>query len=172
MKKLFLPFLATLFFVSESLFVDLWPKNEWYQHYLFAPRFLLIFIIFITVYVAQTYGMVYGFILGMLYDVVYTEILGVYMFSFTLIAYMMAKVMKMFHNHLFVTCFLSMIAVSVLEGYVYGIQLLIGKTDMPLNQFYSYRLLPTLLVNALFLLFFSYPLKQQLLKIERYEREE
>ncbi|MCZ0756670.1 rod shape-determining protein MreD [Anoxybacillus sp. J5B_2022] len=172
MKKLFLPFLAILFFVSESLFVDLWPKSIWYEHYIFAPRFLLIFILFVTVYVTQTHGMVYGLILGGLYDVVYTEILGVYLFSFPLIAYIAAKAMKWFHNHLVVTCFLSMIFVSILEFYVYGIQLFIGKTAMPFEQFYSYRLLPTLLVNALFLLFFSYPLKQWLVKIERYEREE
>ncbi|WP_027409459.1 rod shape-determining protein MreD [Anoxybacteroides tepidamans] len=172
MKKLFLPFLAILFFVSESLLVDLWPKNDWYQHYLFAPRFLFIFVIFVTVYVTQAHGMIYGFILGMLYDVVYTEVLGVYMFSFTLMAYVMAKAMKLFHNHLAVTCFLSMVAIVVLELYVYGIQLLIGKTDMPFDQFYPHRLLPTLLINAIFLLLFSYPLKQRLLKIERYEREE
>jgi rod shape-determining protein MreD len=171
-KKLFLPFLAIIFFVSESIFVDIWPKHELYQHYVFVPRFLLILIIFITVYVTQTHGMVYGFIFGMLYDVVYTEILGVYMFSFTLIAYIMAKAMKVFHNHLFVTCFLSMIAVAVLEFYVYGIQLLIGKTDMPFDMFYSHRLLPTVLLNVIFILLFSYPLKQRLLKIERHDREE
>lgn len=114
--------------------------------------------------------MVYGVIFGLLYDVVYTEILGVYMFAFPLIAYIAAKVMKWFHTHLVVACFLSMVFISVLEFYVYGIQLLIGKTTMSFEQFYADRLLPTLLVNALFLLVFSYPLKQRLVKM--YEREE
>lgn len=172
MKKLFLPFLSILFFVSESMVVDLWPKNDWYEDHLFAPRFLFIFLMFMTVYVAQNYGVAYGLIFGLLYDVVYTEILGVYMFSFAVMAYVMAKAMKVFHNHLAVICFLSMLAVAVLELYVYGIQLLIGKTDMPLELFYSDRLVPTLLLNAAFLALFSYPLKQRLLKIERYEREE
>lgn len=170
MRKLFLPALAVVFFVSESLFVELWPKHLWYEQYVFVPRFLLIFLLFVTIYGTRTHGMVYGAIFGLLYDVVYTEILGVYMFAFPLIAYIAAKVMKWFHTHLIVTCFLSMVFISVLEFYVYGIQLLIGKTMMPFEQFYSYRLLPTLLVNALFLLVFSYPLKQRLVKM--YEREE
>ncbi|MBA2873654.1 rod shape-determining protein MreD [Thermaerobacillus caldiproteolyticus] len=172
MKKLFLPFLATVFFMSESIFIDLWPKDELYQQYVFVPRFLLIFLIFLTVYVTQTHGMVYGLIFGMLYDIVYTEVLGIYMFSFTLIAYMMAKAMKIFHNHLFITCFLSMMAVSVLEFYVYGIQLLIGKTNMSFHDFYSHRLLPTLVLNVIFIILCSYPLKQWLVKIGRREREE
>ncbi|KXG11470.1 Rod shape-determining protein MreD [Anoxybacillus sp. P3H1B] len=172
MKKLFLPFLAIVIFMSESILVDLWPKNAWYQDYLFAPRFLFVFILLITVYVTRTYGMIYGFIFGLLYDVVYTEILGVYAFAFTLMAYVMEKAMKIFHNHLAVTCFLSMLAIMMLEFYVYGIQLLIGETDMPIDQFNSHRLLPTLLINVIFLFLFSYPLKQWLLKFGRDEREE
>ncbi len=44
MKKWALPFLAVLCFVSESIFVDLWPKNELYMHYFFVPRFFLFFL--------------------------------------------------------------------------------------------------------------------------------
>lgn len=170
MRKLFLPFLAVVFFVSESLFIELWPKHIWYEQYVFVPRFLLIFVLFVTIYATRTYGMAYGVIFGGLYDIVYTEMLGVYMFAFPLIAYIAAKAMKWVHNYLLVACFLSIGFITVLELYVYGIQLLTGKTAMPFEQFYSYRLLPTLLVNALFLLLFSYPLKQRLIKM--YERGE
>lgn len=172
MKKWMLPFLAVLCFVSESIFVDLWPKNELYMHYFFAPRFFLVFIVFTAIYIGQTRAIVYGFIFGMLYDCVYTELLGVYAFAFTLIAYMVSKMMKVFHQHWLIACFLSLLSITVLELYVYGIQLLIGRTDMPFQAFCLQRLWPTLLLNVVFLILFSYPLKQRLVKIKRLEREE
>jgi rod shape-determining protein MreD len=170
-KKIVLPFLVILFFVSESVFVELWPKNEFYQEYFFVPRFLLIMIVFVTVYVTRFHGIIYGFIFGLLYDVVYTEILGVYMFSFALMAYLASKTMKVFHNNVLVTSFLSIVAVSIVEFYVYGIYLLIGKTDMPFEVFLSNRLLPTIFLNTIFVILFSYPLKQQLTKLAVHERE-
>jgi rod shape-determining protein MreD len=171
-KKWMLPFLAVLCFVSESIFVDLWPKNELYMHYFFAPRFFLVFIVFAAIYIGQTRAIVYGFIFGMLYDCVYTELLGVYAFAFTLIAYMVSKMMKVFHQHWLIACFLSLLSITVLELYVYGIQLLIGRTGMPFQAFCLQRLWPTLLLNVVFLILFSYPLKQRLVKIKRLEREE
>ncbi|HZG60690.1 MAG TPA: rod shape-determining protein MreD [Anoxybacillus sp.] len=172
MKKLVLPFLVVLFFVSESIVVDLWPKNEFYEKYIFVPRFLLITIVFITVYVTRFYGIVYGFVFGLLYDVFYTEILGVYMFIFALIAYLTSKAMRVFYNNVLVTSFLSIVAVSMVEFYVYGIYLLIGKTDMPFEIFLYNRLLPTIFLNTIFVILVSYPLTQQLIKLPIRERED
>ncbi|SFA38794.1 rod shape-determining protein MreD [Parageobacillus thermantarcticus] len=172
MKKWALPFLAVVCFVSESIFVDLWPKNELYMHYFFAPRFFLVFLVFTAIYIGQTRAMVYGLIFGVLYDCVYTELLGVYAFAFPLIAYIVAKAMKVLHPHWLIACFLSLFSIAILELYVYGIQLLIGRTNMPFQMFCLQRLSPTLLLNVVFLVLLSYPLKQQLVKIKRLEQED
>jgi rod shape-determining protein MreD len=170
-KKWMLPFLAILCFVVESIFVDLWPKNDLYIDYFFVPRFFLVFLVFTAVYIGKMRAMIYGFIFGLLYDCVYTELLGVYAFAFTLIAYLAAKAMKVLYQHWFIACLLALFFITVLEFYVYGIQLLIGRTDMPWQTFCSHRLWPTLLLNSAFLLVFSYPLKQRLVKIKRLEQE-
>jgi rod shape-determining protein MreD len=171
-KKWLLPFLAILCFVSESIFVDLWPKNDLYIYYFFVPRFFLVFLVFTAIYIGRTRAMIYGFIFGFLYDCVYTELLGVYAFAFTLIAYLAAKAMKVLYQHWLISCLLALFFITVLEFYVYGIQLLIGRTDMTLQTFCSHRLWPTLLLNIVFLLVFSYPLKQRLVKIKRLEQED
>jgi rod shape-determining protein MreD len=172
MKKWILPFLVTLFFVCESIFIDLWPKNEFYREYIFAPRFLLIMIVFITVFVTRWYGIIYGFIFGLLYDVVYTEILGIYMYSFALLAYLVSKAMGIFHNNVFTVSLLSVVVVAILELYVYGIYLLIGKTAMSFETFFYNRLFPTILLNMIFVILFSFPLKRLLSKFAVYERED
>ncbi|GCD81680.1 rod shape-determining protein MreD [Parageobacillus thermoglucosidasius] len=172
MKKWALPFLAVVCFVSESIFVDVWPKNHVYIDYFFVPRFFLIFIVFAAIYIGQTRAMVYGLIFGVLYDCTYTELLGVYSFSFPFIAYIAAKAMKVLHQHWLIACFLSLFSIAVLELYVYGIQLLIGRTNMPFQMFCLQRLSPTLLLNVVFLVLLSYPLKQQLVKIKRLEQED
>jgi rod shape-determining protein MreD len=171
-KKWALPFLAVVCFVSESIFVDLWPKNHLYIDYFFVPRFFLIFIVFTAIYIGRTRAMIYGLIFGVLYDCAYTELLGVYAFAFPLIAYIVAKAMKVFHQHWLIACFLGLFSIAILELYVYGIQLLIGRTNMPFQAFCFRRLWPTLLLNAVFLVLLSYPLKQRLVKIKRLERED
>ncbi|WPZ17548.1 rod shape-determining protein MreD [Geobacillus subterraneus] len=172
MKKWQLPFLAVLCFVSESIFVDVWPKGDVYVRYFFVPRFFLIFLVLTAVYLGGTRAMGYGFVFGFLYDCVYTELLGVYAFAYTLIAYVAGKAMKWFHQNWLVVFLLSLLAVALLDSYVYGIQLLIGRTDWPFSVFWDRRLWPTLLVNIAFFLIFSYPLGRWLAKIRRLEQEE
>ncbi|AKU25918.1 rod shape-determining protein MreD [Anoxybacillus geothermalis] len=172
MNKWRLPFLAVLCFVSESILVDVWPKGDVYIRYFFVPRFFLIFLVLMAVHFGGTRAMGYGFIFGFLYDVVYTELLGVYAFAYALIAYGAGKVMRWLHQNWLVLFLLSLLAVAVLDSYVYGIQLLIGRTDWPFAVFWGRRLWPTLLLNAVFLLVFLHPLERWMAKIRRSEQEE
>ncbi|KPD01605.1 hypothetical protein LR69_00220 [Geobacillus sp. BCO2] len=67
---------------------------------------------------------------------------------------------------------MSLLSIVLLDSYIYGIQLLIGRTDWPFSVFWDRRLWPTLLLNVAFLLVFSYPLERRLAKIRRFEQEE
>ena len=171
MKKLFLPFLVVALFVSEGIFADLWLKSGEYKEYVFVPRFVLITIVFISIYVTRFHGVMYGFIFGVLYDIVYTEVLGVYTFAFALVAYITSKAIKIFHNNTFVASFLSLVMITILEFYVYGIYIIIGEINMSLDTFAYKRLVPTLLLNISFNIVFSYPLKKRLTKIAGLGRE-
>ncbi|GMB07475.1 rod shape-determining protein MreD [Thermolongibacillus altinsuensis] len=170
MKKFFLPFLVTMVFLFESVFVELFSE-KWFQSYLFVPRFLLVVLVFVTIFVGQTDGMMYGFLFGFLYDIVYTEILGVYAFIFTIVAYLTAKAMKIFHTNSFTASFLALTAIVFVEFYVYGIQLIVGGTTMTFSAFLNDRLFPTVFVHTILVLLFAYPLKQKLLQWTAYRRE-
>lgn len=160
MKKLLLSILFIVLFISESLFVEIFSGNTFDSERIFAPHFLIIAIIFLAIFVGEKYGVFYGIIFGLFYDVVYTEILGVYLFLFPVIAYLVAIVMRFLHQHLVIASFITILGVSILEIVVYEINFLIRITEITFTQYLSTRLFPTVILNIAFLIIFSFPMKK------------
>ncbi|MFT4412791.1 rod shape-determining protein MreD [Fredinandcohnia humi] len=166
MKRFILPFIVTFFFLFESSFVDLVPSEIFHDEQIFVPRFLMILIVFITIYHNKIGGLLYGIILGLLYDVVYTEVLGVYMFSMPLIAYIISQASRILQTNIIIISFLSIFGIAILELFVYGVNLAIGIATMSFDRFLELRQLPTLLLNSIFITIFSYPIKKLLGKLQ------
>ncbi|MBA4537201.1 rod shape-determining protein MreD [Bacillus aquiflavi] len=165
MRKFLLPALFTVVFVSESIFVEVASAEIFNSDRIFVPRFLLAFILFLTIYANKETGIFYGAIFGMLYDVVYTEILGIYLFLFPLIAYIVSKVMKVLQANVIVSVIVTIIGITILEIVVYEINFLIHMTEMNFSNFAAMRLFPTLVLNLAFIIIFAYPLKKQFEKL-------
>lgn len=172
MKRFFLLFILIIGFVSESIFVDLIPLSFLSDEKRVVPHFMVVMIIAVSAYTTQSFGIICGLLFGFLYDVFYTEVVGIYTFSFPILAYITRIVLKAFHNNAFVLFLLSLISISLLEFYTYGLYLLIGTTRMELNEFLNNRLLPTIVVNAAIALLLIYPLKKLILSLQIDESEE
>jgi rod shape-determining protein MreD len=162
MKKILLPFLIYLVFISESsLFQAIIPDHnslDWQ----FIPRFTMVMILFIAIYINTTYGIVYGLAFGLLTDLLYTDIIGVYLFSMAATAYVISVFSRYLFGNLFVVLLLSIIGISVLEFFVYGLNSLIGVSNQMIDLFLYKRLLPTLILNGLFAILIYYPYVKQL----------
>jgi rod shape-determining protein MreD len=165
MNRFFLPFLVFVVFVSESLFVNFIAVQPLFRQWIISPRFVMIVLIFMTVYLNRKQAMLYGAIFGMLYDVAFTDILGVYMFGLPAICYVISQIMKVLQNNAIVVSFASVWGVAILEFYIYGINLLVHVTTMPLNEFLTLRLYPTLVLSIIFCILFSYLLKKRFQKL-------
>lgn len=172
MRRFILPFLVFFSFISESIFAHLVSLSFISEDYIFVPRFILIFVIFITVYLNRTQGMLFGFIFGLLHDIIYIEVMGIYLFAYGFLAYLISKAMKVLHGHVLIVLFLTLLAISVIEYYVYGINYLIGATKMSLYDFTTLRLLPTLAMNLVVAGLCIYPLKTFLTKLKLAESED
>ncbi|WP_419881804.1 rod shape-determining protein MreD [Peribacillus sp. B-H-3] len=166
MKRFILPLAALVFFIFESLLANLFAGHVFGSEKIFVPRFILIFIAFLTIYGSRRTGMIYAFFMGLAYDVVYTEILGVYMYALPALAYLISKAMKVLQANLFITIFVTIFSVAVLEFVDYEINFLIHFTKMGFSEFVSVRLWPTLLLNLIFLILFSLPLKAMVEKLK------
>jgi rod shape-determining protein MreD len=159
MKRYFLPFLFVVLFVSEGLFAVMFPASLVRENTIVVPYFLFIGILFMSAYYDQMQAFYYGLVFGFLFDLVYTEVLGVYVFIFPIFAFLFARAMKVLHSTILIVSLLSLIAINIVEYYVYGFTLLIGKTEMAATPFLLNRLFPSLVLNLLFLVLFSIPLR-------------
>jgi rod shape-determining protein MreD len=161
-RKAFLPIIISLCFLFESVFVEMLPAELFKSSSIFVPHFLMVAIIFVTVYISQKHGIMYGFIFGILFDIVYTEIIGIYLFMFPLVAYITSWIMRILQTNIILVSFVAILGVGFLELGVYEMNFLIGRTDMIFASFMDIRLVPTLILNLIFIILVSYPLRKYL----------
>lgn len=162
MIKAFLPLVISFCFIFESVFVELLPAKFFDGTRILVPHFLIVVIIFTTIYGTKKQGLMYGFIFGLLFDVVYTEVIGIYLFMIPLVAYITSWIMKILQSNIVLVSLVALTGVALLEFGVYGMNLIIGYTNMSFSSFVDSRLFPTLILNAIFILIVAFPLKKYL----------
>lgn len=160
MNRFLLPGLFVFLFILESLFVELLPAELFNSDRILVPHFLIAGILFLTIYLSPKYGILYGFVFGLLFDVVYTEIIGIYLFMFPLMAYLIAKIMKVLQTNIFIVSALSILGIGILEIGVYELNYLIHITNLDFGVYFKIRLIPTLVLNLAFIILTAYPFKK------------
>ncbi|MET3697391.1 rod shape-determining protein MreD [Bacillus oleivorans] len=163
MRKILLPSLTLSVFLFESFYVLFFSK---FYEWILVPRFLFCVLFFIVLFYSRSQGFIYAVVFGLIYDVVHTEVLGVYLTLFPLLCYLMDRLMKIFHHHLIIIIFVTLLGMTGLEFFVYELNVLLQVTDMNMESFVQQRLLPTIYMNGVFLFLFSFPLKKFLLYLQ------
>ncbi|MBB6451919.1 rod shape-determining protein MreD [Salirhabdus euzebyi] len=167
MKRLFLPLFLLILLVLESTAADLLPK-EWIAAGVFPiPHWTLVLTIMIAVFYDRDhtfYCVIYAVIFGFLIDLTYTNILGVYMFTYGLVVYIIHGLKQMLHPNFVVGLLLVFLGLALADHIIYVMYFMIGKTDLTWIDYTSDRLIPTLLGNILFFLII-YPIFQKRLQI-------
>ncbi|RRN74130.1 rod shape-determining protein MreD [Peribacillus simplex] len=166
MRYFILSFIALFFFVFESIFAQIFAGDAFGGDKILVPHFMMIFVFFLTMYGSRKLGMLYGAILGLTYDVVYTEILGIYMFLLPFLAYLISKCMRVLQNSLLVSCLIALLFTAILEVVIFQMNVILSFTDMGFGEFADRRLLPTLLLNLVFIIISCYPLKRVFEKLD------
>ncbi|KAB7667331.1 rod shape-determining protein MreD [Bacillus sp. B1-b2] len=160
MRKFLVGCLISFMFILESVFLEVLPGSFHENNWIIVPYFLFITILFFSIYGSRNIAIIYGFVFGILFDIVYTEILGIYFFTFPCIIYVCNKIMKAFHNNIFVVSVVSLLGVTSIELIVYQIILVINLTTMDFSSFLHLRLIPTLVLNLVFTIIVAYPYKR------------
>lgn len=153
MKRLYIPLLLFLLLIVEGVGLDLLPFSN--IDIIIVPHFILMFLVLVTIFYDKenTYtSVVYSIIFGLLIDIVYTGVLGVYMFSYAIVIYLVHKLKRLMHTNFFVTLFLGAITLILVENAIYIIYSVIDINNMLWVDFLLYRLLPTMLANLIFLM--------------------
>ncbi|MDP4084562.1 MAG: rod shape-determining protein MreD [Bacillota bacterium] len=160
MRKLILPLLFFFLFVLESLFIQFLPAGLYDSKKILVPHFLIASILFLTIFGSEKNGIIYGLIFGLLFDVVNVEIIGIYLLLYPLVVYVVAKIMKILQANIFIASIVSLLGVSLVEIGAFEMYTIIHITSMDFMTFLKMRLVPTLLLNAGFIIIAVYPLKR------------
>lgn len=163
MRRLFLPIILFLFVIIEGVSLELLPVV--YTKTLIIPHWVLLFLVCVTLFydLEDTYTAIYyGIVFGLLIDIVYTGVLGVYMFSYAAVLYIIHKLKVVIHTNFYTTMILGLLAIILADSVIYIIFLAVELTHMVWNDYLIYRLLPSLLANLIFLILL-YPLSKRLL---------
>lgn len=172
MRKFLLPVLFITCFLLESVFIELLPEKYFHHENILVPHLVMIALVFLTIYGSRNLGLLYSFIFGLVYDVIYIEIIGIYLCMFPLMSYIISKIMKVLQNNLLIMTVVTLFGIALLELGVYEMNLLIHQTSMNFSTFAASRLLPTIVLNLVFILIFAYPFKRQFEKLAEQIRNE
>jgi rod shape-determining protein MreD len=162
MTRFLLPFIIFFLFIIEGTVMQIIAPDRFGSEYLVIPRFAFLIVIVVGIFLGRATGTVYGIILGIFQDVIYTHILGVYIFSMGLIAYLLGLSFKSFQKNLMLLIITALVGTLLLDYLVYGIHSMVGITNLPHHIFLQQRLLPSLVVNSVFMIIFAYPIRKLL----------
>lgn len=159
MTKIYLSLILFFFLVVEGVAIDLLPNSLVLSDYYIIAHWILAVLVYIAIYydISNTYySVLYAFIFGLLIDIVYTELLGVYMFSYGIVIYIIHELQKMLQRNLFVLSLLGVIAITLADLLIYIMYSVAGITEMIWKDYFGIRLIPTVFANLLFL-YILYP---------------
>ncbi|MBY7143255.1 rod shape-determining protein MreD [Virgibacillus sp. NKC19-3] len=154
MKRLYLPLILFLLLILEGVALEILPSGLFMSDLFIVSHWVLGFLMLMAVFYDKEYtyfSVLYALIFGLLIDIVYTGVLGVYMFSYALVIYIVHRLRKMLHSNIFVTLLLGAIGIALSDISVHTIFKVVGVTDVLWRDYFLYRLLPTVLANLLFL---------------------
>ncbi|WP_194840780.1 rod shape-determining protein MreD [Filobacillus milosensis] len=165
MKSLYLPLILFILLVFESTAVRFLPESIMSNNLFYIPHWILIFSLLILLFYdqAHTYhGLINGIVFGLLVDLVYTDLLGIYFLAYGVSLYLVHLFKKVLQQNFFVTLLLGLVVIVSVEFILFTLYTIVGQIDMAMNEFIQDRLIPTTLINLLFLLII-YPFFSKLL---------
>ena len=166
MTRLFFIFLTA--FVMDNLIVYFLPIQPIYEYYIVIPNVLLTSLVLFCFYDRNDYILGIAAILGLMYDICYADLLGLYLFVFILVVYLVKRYMiNLMPVNLLSILGLMNICIVIKEGIVYFIVQTLKGTNLMMSEFATTVLVPTLLVNLIIVTITYFVLKPQFRQVMR-----
>lgn len=165
MKRLF--FFLILFFILifEGIALKLLPEAIIDANLFVVPHWIFIFLVLMSLFYDHYetyYAIIYACIFGFLVDIVYTNVLGVYMFTYPVAIYIVYLLKRVFQTNIYTAILMASIGLIVTEVIIHFIYLTVNITDVTWTEHLFNRLIPTMIANVI-LLVILYPILKHLL---------
>lgn len=160
-----------LLFVIEGTVVQVFSPDRWGISILMIPRFVVVLLIFSALFLGRVQGLFMGLFFGLMYDVVYGGVIGIYGFSMALVGYFSGLTFKVFQQSILLILLTIGVCLVLHEFIVYGLLMLIGFIEMDVQFFFFHKVIPTLILNMIFAILVSYPVRLILLQMKQEEEK-
>lgn len=154
MSRVYIPLILFVLLILEGVSIRFLPPQIAAGDLLFIPHWILLFLILVCIFYdkPRTYhAVIYALIFGFLIDMIYTGLLGAYMFTYGFAMYLTHILKRAFHGNFYVSLLLAAIGTALSDIVIYVIYSVIGFTDLYWTEYASVRLLPTIIINLIFL---------------------
>ena len=130
--------------------------GSFFPHVHLASHFLFLFLLFETIEVSEYFYLVYCFVIGLVYDVYFFHLIGIATLLFILLGALLHKLNSVILLNRW-TRMLAMIVLSFLfEMGSYLLALMVGLTVDNMSIFIVYSLVPTMILNFLWITVFQF----------------
>jgi rod shape-determining protein MreD len=150
--------LFVLFIFEGTVYQVFAPDFHGFPYQL-IPRWMFMLILVAGIFRGRGYGLFYGIIFGIFYDIIYSQVLGIYTFGMGLLAYLLCNSIPLVKNNISVVILSVVFGVALLEYYVYGMMILLGKTTLSHESFLFMRFIPTMMMNFSIIVILAIPLR-------------
>lgn len=130
--------------------------GSFFPHVHLASHFLFLFLLFETIEVSEYFYLVYCFVIGLVYDVYFFHLIGIATLLFILLGAFLHKLNSVILLNRW-TRILAMIVMSFLfDMGAYLFALVVGLTVDRLPIFIVYSLVPSMILNLVWMLIFQF----------------
>ena len=130
--------------------------GSFFPHVQLASHFLFLFLLFETIEVSEYLYLVYCFVIGLVYDVYFFHLIGIATLLFILLGAFLHKLNSVILLNRW-TRILAMIVMSFLfEMGAYILAIVVGLTVDSLPIFIVYSLVPSMILNLVWMLIFQF----------------
>ena len=130
--------------------------GSFFPHVHLASHFLFLFLLFETIEVSEYLFLVYCFVIGLVYDVYFFHLIGIATLLFILLGAFLHKLNSVILLNRW-TRILAMIVMSFLfDMGAYFCALVVGLTTDSLPIFIVYSLVPSMILNLVWMLIFQF----------------
>ncbi|UXR70502.1 MULTISPECIES: rod shape-determining protein MreD [unclassified Staphylococcus] len=144
---------ALLCFYVDTLLTFISPIQIGQLKFIIVPHVVFLFLILLTVYRNTSTALILGILLGIMQDVYFGQIYGLYLFGYLISILIADKFLKPFYrDHAMVYCMI-LLGLVFLELFVATVYSILGFISFQLVQVFLLRLLPTIFLNAILLIF-------------------
>lgn len=130
--------------------------GSFFPHVHLASHFLFLFLLFETIEVSEYLYLVYCFVIGLVYDVYFFHLIGIATLLFILLGAFLHKL----NSVILLNCWTRMLSIIVLtflfEMGSYLLAFMVGLTVDNMSIFIVYSLVPTMILNFLWITVFQF----------------